>query len=361
MLPDAPPTPFRLAQPPRRWQQLGCVMPRGGPGAYDSRVTGDPCVVRDEQADAWRTFYFAMGQVSENENCANAQAMLRLVDGRPVFEKLGPIVYENKADLRGSAHKPWIVMDPTRPGEPARPDGRIWLLSAVYRGANKVIVLSTAETLAGPWRVEPEPLVNLGQAEAFDGYHADSPTGWWFPDREQVLVYYKGYPRHPQADQPLSPLGSSLAAVVVDPATRRAHHVGRMLPPVEQPGHWASGWMGPMQLFAAEGGGWWGLLSASPTPPAPVEESPRMREPAPSQGGWAYTAAAWPVGGWELEDEPIVRADAVPADAAADGEGVNFWRHHLAVLDGSRALLLYNSGPYGEERLFGRMGSVDAR
>ncbi|MGE5549777.1 MAG: hypothetical protein ACM3ZC_04495 [Bacteroidota bacterium] len=78
-----------------------------------------------------------------------------------------------------------------------------------------------------------------------------------------------------------------------------------------------------------------------------------MREPAPSLGGWVYTAAEWPIGGWQVEDEPIVRIE-VPLAARRAGEDVNLWRHHLLVRPDGLIYLFYNSGKYGQERLFAR-------
>jgi hypothetical protein len=51
-------------------------------------------------------------------------------------------------------------------------------------------------------------------------------------------------------------------------------------------------------------------------------------------------------------DQPVERMEDLPQDAAAAGEGVNFWRQHLLNLPDGRRILIYNSGPYGFERLF---------
>ena len=348
------PSDFHLPKPPAKYQRIGCILPRGAPGTFDAHVTGDPCVVWDESAMAYCMFYFAQGGDDQKPGCCNAQALMRIQGDQLQLEKLGPIVYRNQDQLLGSAHKPWIVMNPYKPAEPARPDGRIWLLTASHKGPHKVVQVAKADDLAGPWDVQREPLVDVGPADAFDGYHADSPTGWYFPDRQEVLIFYKGYPQVPQRDQPASLWGSSLAVARMKPTDTVAHKLGKMIAPVQRHGHWASGWVGPMQLFPSAGSGWWGMFNASPTSPAPVEESPWMREPAPSQAGWAFTPEASPIKGWQVQDQPILRVDRLTEAEAADREGVNFWRHHLAVLRDGRMLLLYNSGPYGHERMFGR-------
>ena len=79
-----------------------------------------------------------------------------------------------------------------------------------------------------------------------------------------------------------------------------------------------------------------------------------MREPAPSLGGWAYTAAEWPIQGWRALKEPIEWIEDVPEEARQTGEGVNFWRHHAVIGADGSMYLFYNTGPYGHERMFGR-------
>ena len=79
-----------------------------------------------------------------------------------------------------------------------------------------------------------------------------------------------------------------------------------------------------------------------------------MREPAPSLGGWAYTAAEWPVEGWRAFDQPIEWISNIPDENQRAGEGVNLWRHHVVLDPKGRMYLFYNSGPYGHERMFGR-------
>jgi hypothetical protein len=179
-------------------------------------------------------------------------------------------------------------------------------------------------------------------------------TAYWFEKRGEILIFYKGYPARPQADTPHSPFGSRNAAAVLKPGERFAKKIGFTILPEPTPGHWGHGWIGGLQIFPSQSGGWYGLLNASPTPPVPISEESEMREPAPSQGGWAYTSQDWPVCGWLLEDDPIEWIQQVPDDAHHVGECTNFWRHHLLILPNKDAYLYYNSGPYGQERLFGK-------
>jgi hypothetical protein len=79
-----------------------------------------------------------------------------------------------------------------------------------------------------------------------------------------------------------------------------------------------------------------------------------MREPAPSLGGWAHTPEDWPVQGWHVSDHPIEWIDDIPREARLAGETVNLWRHHVVIVPDGTMYLFYNSGPYGQERMFVR-------
>lgn len=92
---------------------------------------------------------------------------------------------------------------------------------------------------------------------------------------------YKGYPAQPQPDTPFSPWGSRSAAAVMQPSASVARELGPVIQPASSARHWAHGWIGGLQLFAAKDG-WYGLVNASPTPPASIIEEPDFREPAPS-------------------------------------------------------------------------------
>jgi len=340
---------------PDRWVRLGKIMEPGAPGSFDSSVTGDPCIVRD-QRHSYRMFYFAQRHEDGGEANCNAHAVCSSFPESVVgtWRKLGPIEYVNPSSLVGDTHKPWILMDPYEPNTPVRIGGEYWLFTVTYRGVQKIVQVATSASLGGPWKVRPTPVLVPGDAADFDGYHTDSVTAYWFADRGEILLFYKGYPKEPQLSQPHSPYGSCTAVATMKPSDARAHKVDTVLMPSTDQSHWTSGWVGPLQILPALKGGWYGLLSASPTPPASIEEEPTMREPAPSLGGWAYTAAEWPVEGWKAFEQPIEWIDDIPEEYQREGEGVNLWRHHVVLDPEGRMYLFYNTGPYGRERMFGR-------
>ena len=234
-----------------------------------------------------------------------------------------------------------------------------WMVQTVYNGYNKTIWLAKADELAGPWTVHPRPVVELGAKEDFDGYNCDSPTAYWFEDRQQVLIFYKGSPAMPQPDQPSSPLGSSPAAAVMAPGDEVATKLGKIFSPYPVHGYWTSGWLSTPQIFKAEERGWYGILNASSTEPVTVEEEPAMREPTPSQGGWLYTPEEWPVSGWKAFDQPIEWIKDIPEEAQKNGEGCNMWKHQVLVQPDGTLYLYYNSGNYATERLFGKIAKIE--
>ncbi len=351
---------IKIPHPPTRWRRIGRVMERDAAGGLDSSVVGDPCVVWDDEASAYRMFYFAQRHLNGAEVNGNGMAIAAADSrGRPgVWQKQGPLEYVNPEALGGDTHKPFIVMDPYRPNHAARIRGRFVLLTVTYRGRHKVIHRAWSSSLAGPWTVQAEPVVSRGHDADFDAYHVDSVTAYHFPDRDAVLLFYKGYPAVAQADQPASPFGSSNAVAVIRGDASKAEKLGPVLRPSATPGHWTGGLIAALQLLPATDGGWWGLINAGPTPPAPVDVEPVMREPAPSLGGWAYTPEAWPTRGWRVADEPIEWIDQLPPEAIAEGEGVNLWRHHALVTPDGRLYLYYNSGSYGQEQLYGRLADL---
>ena len=296
-----------IAFPPTNWERLGSVLERGLVGEFDSSVTGDPCVVWDNERGCYHMFYFAQKHADGREVNSNGHAVSRSEDdvGPGQWTKLGPLEYANPLALCGDTHKPWVLMDSHRPIVAAKIDGMYWLFTVSFRGRNKVIQLATSTSLGGPWQVRPEPVVDTGAQDAFDGYHVDCVTAYWFEERGEVLISYMGYPLLPQPDQTYSPYGSSSAAAAMRPSDRVARKLGKTVIPSPDTEHWTSGYIGGVQILPAVQGGWYAILNASPTPPAPVQEEPLMREPAPSLGGWAYTAEEWPVAGWRMADRPI--------------------------------------------------------
>lgn len=351
---------FTMKEPPRTWKRLGLILPRGKDSAFDSSVIGDPCIVWDDELSLYHMFYFAQRHTASGEVNANGHAVSkdRTSVGAGDWMKQGPIEYSNPEALTGDTHKPWIMMDPYHPNRAVKIDGNYLMFTVSFSGIHKVVQVARAESLSGPWKVQREPVIDIGEDEAFDGYHIDAITAYWFADKQRILLIYKGYPKVDQIDLPHSPYGNSTGIAIMRITDRKAKKLGRIIPPSSKTGHWSFGWIGATQLFPAEHGGWWGLVSGSPTPPESVEKEPEMREPAPSLGGWAYTPEEWPISGWHLSDRPIEWIDEIPEAAIQSGEGVNLWRHHILVLPNGHAYLYYNTGSYGNEQLFGRVTTI---
>ena len=345
-----------LNKPIKDWQHLGKAIEHGDPGEFDADVTGDPCIVWDEQLNTYHMFYFAQRHENGEEvNCvAHAVAATPEQVGPGMWTKLGPLEFLNPGDLCNGTHKPWILMNPYCPGIPAKIDGVYRLFTVTFRDKNKMIQLATAASLSGPWTVKSEPVLDIGLESDFDGYHVDTVTAYWFGSRSEILIFYKGYPRTSQKDQTLSPYGSSSAVAVMKLTDSKARKQGKVISPSNELGHWTSGWTSGMQLFPAKQGGWYALFTASHSAPSSIEHEPSMREPAPSLGGWAYTPEEWPVKGWTVEAKPITTIEELPEEAKAWGENTNLWRHHILMLQDGQAYLFYNSGSYGRERMFVR-------
>ena len=332
------------------WRRHGLVLARAASGE-GSDIVGDPCVVWDEQAHAWRAFLFLSPPGHGQAISTGAD----ILDAR--WQLLGPLRFVNPhAILGGSTHKPWVVMDPHRPNVPARVKDRYCLLTVSY-GSGKIVQRAWSTSLAGPWTLETEPLIDLGGPGEFDGKHVDAISGYYFDQRQEFLYFYMGYPRQAQARE-LSPYGSAQAVATQRLGERRAVKRGVILPPDTRRGHWASGWVGGLQLLPGRSHRWIGLLGASPTPPSPADASISREEPPPSLGGFAFSDEEWPVGGWEFFPDPIEWIDDIPEAARLSGESTNFWRQHAVVPRRGRVALLYNSGAYGQEQIY--MKSTDA-
>ncbi|MDD5367830.1 MAG: hypothetical protein PHQ40_01995 [Anaerolineaceae bacterium] len=330
-------------------------MKRGTPGAFDDSVTGDPCIVWDQVHQHYHLYYFAQKHTMDHEINSNALAVSTGYSCFNRWSKLGALIYSNPEALCGDAHKPWILMDPYRVNTAALVDGKFWLFTVSFRGKTKVIQAANSSSLEGPWQVIPKPVVDIGQPGDFDGYHVDAVTAYWFEERGEILIFYMGYPRSPQPDQEHTPYGSNNAAAVMRPGDEMAKKLGKVIKPSSDQNHWTRGYIGGLQIIPAFDGGWYGILNASPTPPAPLEREPSMREPAPSLGGWCYTPEIWPVHGWVIDEQPIEWIQDIPKKGLRAGEGVNLWRHHIVILSDRSMYLLYNSGSYGNERMFGRL------
>ncbi len=332
---------------PTHWHRRGLVIPRAGTGG-DCDVVGDPCIVWDAEIDGWRMFLFAAPP-------GHGQATSR--DGE-AWSAVTPLVFANPgALLGGGTHKPWVVMDPYRPNHAARVDGRYALLTVSYGDRHKVIQRAWAERLAGPWTLEVGALIDVGAPDAFDARHVDAVTGYFFPERDAFLYFYMGYPERPQP-YPVSPFGSAQGAAV-QPRGGVAEKLGVVLPPAATPGHWAAGWVGGLQLLPGIDTPWVAVLNASPTAPNPADTTIAREEPAPSLGGYAYCDAVWPVTAWRWAADPMEWIADLPADALTAGEGTNFWRHHILQRPDGTLALYYNSGYYGQEQLYLKVGEEE--
>ena len=268
------------------------------------------------------------------------------------WQVLGALAFTNPlAFQEGWTHKPFIVMDARHPNRAACVDGRFFLLCVSGKGHSKVVQRASAERLAGPWTVEEGILIDTGGPGAFDEKHVDAVTGFWFEEREVFLYFTMGYPRTAQA-RAISPLGSASAVAVQKRGQRTVQKLGIVLPPCQQAGHWASGWVGGVHLLPGRSHRWEAVVNASPTAPRPDDTTVAREEPAPSLGGFAFCDEAWPVQGWQFEDHPIEWIERIPPEAVTSGEGTNLWRQHVLVLPDGRYALYYNSGSYGREQLY---------
>jgi hypothetical protein len=333
-------------QLPHTWQRRGVAVARQGNGC---NVVGDPCVVWDGDEGLWRMFLVW-------DPAGHGQALCPDPVADPTnWTFAGPLRFTNPEALIGAqTHKPFVVLDPERPGRAAHPGGRYALL--LVSGARpKVVQRAWAERLAGPWTVEPGPLIPTGSEEAFDGRHTDAVSGYYFPARETFLYFYMGYPLRPQPHRP-SPYGSAVGVAVQGLGERGVRKQGIALAPHPRVGHWGGGWVGGLQLLPGRRHRWLGVVNASPTPPDPDDTSIAREEPPPSLGGLAFSDEEWPVGGWQWAEEPFERLAEVPPAAAAAGERENFWRHYALPLHDGSVALFYNAGPYGREEIFVKVG-----
>ena len=333
---------------PKAWERRGRVL-ADDPNGWGAVVTGDPCIAYDEDARRWRMFLFALPPGHGHAVC----------DGDPADPRAwrfaGPLELTN-ADViaQHGAFKPFVVLDPRRPGHAARISGRYALLF-VSDPSGKVVRRAWSDRLAGPWTIEPSVLIPRGGSEDFDAKHVDAVSAYYFPERDEILYFYMGYPDRAQP-QPASPFGSAQGAAVerIGGALRK---LGPLLRPCATRGHWASGWVGGLQLLPGREHRWVAVVNASPTPPDPQDESVSREEPPPSLSGFAVCDEDNPVCGWHWLDAPIERIEDIPPVAREAGERVNLWRHHALPLADGRLALFYNSGDYFAERLFLKVSS----
>ena len=334
---------------PKSWTRRGLVMPRQV-DEKSSGVSGDPCIVWDEAAGAWRMVFFYHPPGHAQAFCANRNDL-----GPGNWKLEGPLPITNPEAIRdGFLHKPFFVLDPQRPNHAAKIGGRYCLLGVTGSGT-KMIQRAWSKNLAGPWTFEPEPLIPSGTAGAFDERHTDAVTGYYFPEREEFLYFYMGYPKAAQPRQ-ISPYGSAQAVATQKLGNAHVTKRGVILEPCQQAGHWASGYLGGLQILPGKEHRWVALLNASPTAPDPTRSDIWTEEPPPSLGGFAWCDEEWPIRGWHFYPQPIEWVQDVPPAALADGEGYNLWRHFLHVLPDGRPAIFYNSGYYGREQLYLKIG-----
>jgi len=327
---------------PKSWTRQGLVIERH---QADKGVSGDPCIVWDEDINGWRMvlFYDPWG-------AAQAICMNRDYPGPGQWKIEGRLNIANPETV-GFFHKPFIVMDPYNANRAAKINGRYCLLVVNFKDGHKQVQRAWSEKLAGPWTFEPQALITVGEPDDFDARHAETVTGYYFPERKEFLYFYKGYPLKPQPRK-ISPMGSAQAVATQkldEPAVTKR---GIILEPEQQTGHWASGWIGGLQLLRGRDHTWVALVNASPTAPDYTLKEVWTQEPPPSQPGFAWCDEEWPVTGWHFAPEPIEWVKDIPKSALDAGEGYNLWRHFIHILPDGRAAMFYNSGYYGKEQLY---------
>ncbi|MCE0499521.1 MAG: hypothetical protein LV481_16395 [Methylacidiphilales bacterium] len=334
---------------PKHWTRHGLILPRQTNETVSS-VSGDPCVVWDEDIQGWRMVFFYSPPGHAQAVCLNRE------DLGPGHWKLeGPLPVVNPQAIHGSGfHKPFIVMDPYAPNMAAKIHGRYCLL-VVTEGDHKLVQRAWSNKLAGPWEFEPDLIIPPGEKGAFDEKHTDAVTGYYFPKREEFLYFYMGYPKAAQPRK-ISPYGSAQAVATQKLGEKLAAKQGIVLEPCQQVRHWASGWVGGLQILPGSEHRWIAVLNASPTAPDPTKNEVWTEEPPPSLGGFAYCEEEWPVRNWHFYPEPIEWIQDIPPEALAAGEGCNLWRQFIHLLPDGRAALFYNSGYYGREQLYLKIG-----
>lgn len=330
------------------WHRTGLVLGRSAVG-NGSHVVGDPSVVWDPEIDGWRMILFF-------DPPGHGMSVSMDASAAPgTWSAPEPLQFTNPEALPqdgGGTHKPFVVMDARRPNVAAFVDGKYWLVTVSFTGnaREKRVQRASATSLAGPWTLESGALIPRGNAGDFDENHVDAVSGFWFEDEQQFLYFYMGYPLEPQPWRH-SPYGNAIGVAsqrVGEDAVKR----GVALAPSDNPTHWTAGYLGGLQLMPGVDHKWIAIINGSPSAPDRLGNL-TSEEPAPSLGGRAFSDSDFPVDGWVASDAPLEAIEDIPADALADGEGVNFWRHHL-IKAGDTVRVFYNSGPYGKEQLYSK-------
>jgi len=340
----AAPEPFRGFTIPRTWTHRGLVLERRHDQG-DSSVVGDPCIVWDEAINGWRMVFFDSPPGHGQAVCMNRDDV-----GPGQWKREGPLPVVNQEAV-GEFHKPFFVMDAELPDRAAKIDGRYCLLVVSFKDGHKRVQRAWSDRLAGPWTFEPEPIIPPGGENDFDAKHTDAVTGYYFPQRKEFLYFYMGYPKKAQP-RTISPFGSAQAVATQPLGEKLATKRGVILEPCQHEGHWASGWIGGLQLLRGAERRWVAVMNASPTAPDPGKRDVWAEEPPPSLGGFAWCDEEWPVRGWHFYPQPIEWVKDIPKSALDAGEGYNLWRQFIHVMPDGRAALFYNSGYYGREQLY---------
>jgi hypothetical protein len=341
--------PLRGFTIPHSWNRRGLILERQQ-DEKGSGVSGDPCIVWDDVINGWRMVLFHDPPGHAQAICLNHD---NLGPGQWKFE--GPLPVTNPKDV-GGFHKPFIVMDPAHPNYAAKIDGRYCLLVVSFKDGHKQIQRAWSDKLAGPWTFESDPIIPPGSGDDFDAKHTDAVTGYYFPERKEFLYFYMGYPAKAQPRK-LSPFGSAQAVATQKLDQKTATKRGIILSPSHDGADWASGWIGGLQLLPGIEHHWVAVINASPKAPDPGKRDVWTEEPAPSLGGFAWCDEDWPVRDWHFAPDPIERVKDIPKDALDAGEGFNLWRQFIHVLPDGRAALFYNSGYYGREQLYLKVGN----
>jgi hypothetical protein len=334
---------------PTHWERRGLVLPRAA--GRESGVSGDPCIVWDDAIGGWRMVLFY-----DPGGTAQAICMDRDDLSGGHWQLQGALQATNPKVI-GGFHKPFIVMDPDHPNQAAKIDGKYCLLVVSFHNGHKQVQRGWSEKLAGPWTFEPEAVIPVGTGDDFDAKHTDAVTGYYFADRKEFLYFYMGYPNKAQKRE-ISPYGSAQATATQKLGEKIATKGGIILEPCQQAGHWASGWVGGLQLLRGRQHRWVAIVNASPTAPDPHNKQVWNEEPAPSLGGFAWCDEEWPDRNWHFADQPIEWVKDIPKSALDSGEGVNLWRQFIHIQPNGQAELFYNSGYYGKEQLYMKVGNV---
>ena len=337
-----------------QWElDTNCVIPRGESNTIDNRVAGDPCIVWDKSINTWRMFYFGGGTDDEGNYETTGMAIAKSAENIASgdWTKIGEINISNPEDIMDPrmAHKWWVVMEAHQFNRAAVIEGKYWSLFTCTVNNNKHIQAAWAEKLAGPWNVLSKPILSPDE-NFLDGKHCDTPTAYWFPNNNRVVIFYKAYPKYPQKNQAGSEYGSGTVLAYWNLKDSVANKIRVMQRPGQMEG-WNQGWMSTPQIFYnPKEDFWYGLINGSPTPP----EDESHREPAPSLGGWVRSKTNEINSEWIPMNEysPLKYPSDLTKEEQHAGLGTNFWRHHLLVTPEGKARIFFNSGFYGKEQMY---------